>query len=373
MSALTRLFIALVVGILIGIGFSGLAAAQDQESDVIIGLPGKLRVATGEDFSFYFDAADGTTYGIVGETPDVQSQIDEYGQSNPVPTIKVWGKTQPSSVSPDITVIVAASVLGPDYILPSQRPTPVVPAAAVNDGPGANVRSGPGTDYPVIGGLAAGDTCDVIGRSTVPNWWELGCVDGLIGWVFGDLLTITGSTAATPYVDVAPPPPPTATPVPVATATPAPPAPPQAQVGQWLATYYGNTGLAEPLLISRIEGQGGQWPLNYEWSLNSPIPGTVPENNWSARWSGTFYFDPGDYRFLARGNTGVRVYINGQRVIEAWPNNQDTVSNVFHGLGGGTHQVTVEFFKQGGLAWVRAWWQKDNSTSGGGRYEHRDE
>lgn len=365
-----RLLLALAIGLLALGLLTGVAQAQD-DSDVVIGLPGKLRAATGEDFSYYFDANDGTTYGIVGESPDVQEQLDTYGKTKPTPSIKVWGKTQPSKSSPAITVIVASNVLGPDYTLPTQRPTPVVPVATVVDGPGANVRSGPGTNYPVVGGLRAGDTCDVIGRSTVPNWWELDCVNNLIGWVFGDLLSISGSTDAIPYVAVPAPPAPTATPIPVPTVAPAPP--PQAQVGQWLATYYGNTGLTDPALISRIEGQSGQWPLNYEWSLNSPIPGVVPADNWSARWVGTFYFDPGDYRFSARGNRGVRVYIDGQRVIDAWPNNQDTVSNVFHGVGGGTHQITVEFFKQGGLAWVRAWWYKDNSSGGGGKYDHRDE
>ena len=144
-------------------------------------------------------------------------------------------------------------------------------------------------------------------------------------------------------------------------------------MGQWLATYYGNTSLTDPAIISRVEGQSSQFPLNYEWSLNSPIPGTVPANNWSARWVGTFNFDPGDYRFTARGNDGVRVYIDGQRVINAWPNSQDTVSNMFYGVGGGNHQITVEYFKQGGLGWVRASWSKDNSSSGSGKYSHRDE
>ena len=126
MNLFTRYWIAFViVAITLG-GLTGVVNAQDT-SDVIIGLPGKLRAATGEDFSYYFDANDGTTYGIVGESPDVQEKLDQYGKSDPTPSIKVWGKTQPSNSSPGTSVIVASNVLGPDYTLPSQRPTPVVP------------------------------------------------------------------------------------------------------------------------------------------------------------------------------------------------------------------------------------------------------
>ena len=156
MNLFTRYWIAFVLVALMLGGLPGVVNAQD-ESNVIIGLPGKLRAATGEDFSYYFDANDGTTYGIVGESPDVQEKLDQYGKSDPTPSIKVWGKTQPSKSSPDTAVIVASNVLGPDYTLPSQRPTPVVPVATVVDGPGANVRSGPGTNFNRVGAVERGD------------------------------------------------------------------------------------------------------------------------------------------------------------------------------------------------------------------------
>lgn len=151
-----------------------------------------------------------------------------------------------------------------------------------------------------------------------------------------------------------------APPTPSPALPPTPPAPPSGRPpsGAWLATYFNNIQLAEPAAITRVEPRSDVFPLNYEFSLGSPVPGVVGEDNWSARWRGRFAFDAGDYRFLARGNDGVRVYINGIRVLNAWPNATDTVSNVFYGVGAGEHEITVEMYDAGGLAWVRAWWER---------------
>ena len=143
--------------------------------------------------------------------------------------------------------------------------------------------------------------------------------------------------------------------------TPSIPATPPAN--GWLTTYYNNLGLQEPVVFTRIEPRSDVYPLNYEFSLASPVPGVVGEDTWSARWRGRFYFSAGDYRFYARGNDGVRVYIDGIRLIDAWPNNADTVSNIFRSVGAGEHEMAVEMYDAGGLAWVRMWWEQLNSPT----------
>lgn len=147
-------------------------------------------------------------------------------------------------------------------------------------------------------------------------------------------------------------------PTPPAPSAPLQPPSGSAPGGAWLASYYHNTQLAGPAAITRVEPRGDVFPLNYEFSLGSPVPGVVDVDNWSARWRGRFTFDGGDYRFSARGNSGVRVYINGIRLLDAWPNATDTVSNIFRSVGAGEHEITVEMFDAGGLAWVRAWWER---------------
>jgi len=143
------------------------------------------------------------------------------------------------------------------------------------------------------------------------------------------------------------------------TATPVPPIVPSTPPrNAWLATYYNNISLQPPAVFSRQEPLSSGWPLNHEFNLDSPVPGVVNEDGWSARWQGRFYFQEGDYRFNARGRDGVRVYIDGIRVINAWPNSQDVVTNTFNAIGAGEHEITVDLYNLGGQAWVRAWWER---------------
>jgi hypothetical protein len=99
--------------------------------------------------------------------------------------------------------------------------TPSVPIATFNQG--ANVRSGPSTLFnPPIGSFAAGATADILGVTPAGDWYKIRYYNG-DGWVFSQLITVSGDTSRIP-VDAGPaiptltPVPPT--PVPV-TATPA--------------------------------------------------------------------------------------------------------------------------------------------------------
>jgi hypothetical protein len=106
--------------------------------------------------------------------------------------------------------------------LPSPTPAPigltVTPSTArvLVDGD-VNVRSGPGTDYAILGTLTAGTEARVTGRSG--GWWQID-YNGAPGWVFGEIVTAV-DTAGVP--EVQPPAAPTA--APTAAATPTSPAP----------------------------------------------------------------------------------------------------------------------------------------------------
>lgn len=77
-----------------------------------------------------------------------------------------------------------------------------------------NVRSGPSTSYEILGQLAQGEQARVIGTSRDLQWVVIN-FRGTQGWMFADLLLITGDLRSVPIID----PPPTPTPPP-ATATP---------------------------------------------------------------------------------------------------------------------------------------------------------
>ncbi len=102
---------------------------------------------------------------------------------------------------------------------PTETPLPA-PHIAV-DARGLNVRNGPGTLYPIVDKLSQGDEADILARNDNNSWWQVALNDGVVGWVYGDLVTASGPLDAVAVAqNVAPPP---ATPTPAATPTPEPP------------------------------------------------------------------------------------------------------------------------------------------------------
>lgn len=95
---------------------------------------------------------------------------------------------------------------------PSPTPEPA-PMVTVPDSSSTaiNVRSGPGVDYPVLDQFKPGQRAPVTGRNPDNSWWQVSLADNSLGWVFGELVQLSGAEEGIPVAE-APPPPPTATP-----------------------------------------------------------------------------------------------------------------------------------------------------------------
>ena len=132
----------------------------------------------------------------------------------------------------------------------------------------------------------------------------------------------------------------------------------------WNASYFNNTDLTGSAALVRGEPRGQHYPLDYNWGDGSPAPGVVNNDYFSGRWVGSFHFDAGDYTFQVNADDGARLYIDGIRVIDAWSDGYKQASNVFYGVGKGSHQITVEYYERTGGAAIQAWWWR--GTSGGG-------
>ena len=112
--------------------------------------------------------------------------------------------------------------------VPTDTPAPVARMTITNQV--ANVRSGPGTEYAVIGSVNQGMQFDVTGKNPAGDWFQFCCVNGEVGWMFSQLATVENAqlVAVAGNIPVAPP---TAIPAPVQptnTPVPAAPAPPPA-------------------------------------------------------------------------------------------------------------------------------------------------
>lgn len=92
---------------------------------------------------------------------------------------------------------------------PEFTPTPMATAtpqfAELTASSAANVRSGPGTNYPRIGQLRAGATYRITGKNDAADWWQID-YDSKQGWVSGSVASVSGNTGGISAVKVAPPP-----------------------------------------------------------------------------------------------------------------------------------------------------------------------
>lgn len=108
-------------------------------------------------------------------------------------------------------------------------PTPThVPGPKGRATTGVNLRAGPGTNYPKVGGLKEGESVEVLDRTGDGEWYRARLPSGQLVWVAADYITVESKIDAVPTImpaDVpATPtsPPPTYTPKPRLTNTPAP-------------------------------------------------------------------------------------------------------------------------------------------------------
>ncbi len=140
-------------------------------------------------------------------------------------TFRIEGDNLELRTAGDAIAVMATRRVEVD--LPAPAPEPTTPTGRVVGTQALNVRSGPGTVFPVIGVARLGDEGELVGRSADGRWWAVSIpsAPGGVGWVSADFVLATNAENV-PVMQGPPPPPPTPTPLPRPTATPVPPAQP---------------------------------------------------------------------------------------------------------------------------------------------------
>ena len=450
--------------------------------DRIYGLLGRLTPVTNATYSTQFTTPDGLVYGLVGETPDIESQIVTLAQAANVSAVKIWGETL-SIQSGGLPLIVVSGIMATEATT-----APVggaSDAVAVVNFNLVNLYAGPGNNYPKVGQVTQNQVCNITGRNGTRTWWQLTCADGTVGWIDARLVAVEGDTANVPIAAAQSVEPPTTPVAPTPTPTPVPTLAP-VTTSSWRAEYFDNAllsgspkstaevgdlnlnwGMGSPnasipadnfsarferqiqvtpgfyrftvdaddgvrvwlddqLIIDEWHGadnqvysvsrvlngahtlrveyfeasgmasirfsytavdQTRQWtaeyyagtqptgntvlrqpepasqtPLDMNWSYSSPLPDQLGVDYWSARWTGSFPFEYGDYVFRVNADDGVRVYIDGLLLIDQWRDGYKEVSNRFTGVGAGDHQIMVEYYERTGLAQVKLWWYRESGS-----------
>jgi hypothetical protein len=102
--------------------------------------------------------------------------------------------------------------------------TATEPVDSVTSEASANVRAGPGTNYPTIGGLQLGESAPVLGRNAGSDWFAIdyGLASQGQAWISAAVVSYEGDIADLPILPAPPPPPPTATSPPASNPAPGP-------------------------------------------------------------------------------------------------------------------------------------------------------
>lgn len=139
----------------------------------------------------------------------------------PRPLLPTFTPTPEATATPDLPTNTDTPVPPTEPPEATATETPPPAPRLIVSSP-ANIRNGPGTTYGIIGASNPGDEYDVVGKSSDNAWWQICCVAGQEGWIFGQLVQAENAAEVQVAQNIAPPPaPPTQPPPP--TAAPAPP------------------------------------------------------------------------------------------------------------------------------------------------------
>jgi hypothetical protein len=143
--------------------------------------------------------------------------------------------------------------------------------------------------------------------------------------------------------------PPTPTPVPPSP-TPVPPIPTRTpvRITEWRGEYYNNINLSgSPLVRNDVR-------VDFDWGKGNPAKG-ISADNFSVRWTRQLDFDARTYRFNIRVDDGVRLWVDGQLLIDHWSDGGMRTYSVERPMTQGKHDVRVEMYERTGRAAVSFW------------------
>jgi len=120
----------------------------------------------------------------------------------------------------------------------------------------------------------------------------------------------------------------------------------------WQAEYFPNRTLSGDPAVVRDEDA-----VFYDWGFEEARPALPSPDDFSVRWSGERYFHGGSYRFGLFADDGVRLWVDGELLVDQWHLGRGEYHSRVTPLTEGLHQVVVEYFEASGEAEIRFWWE----------------
>jgi hypothetical protein len=124
--------------------------------------------------------------------------------------------------------------------------------------------------------------------------------------------------------------------------------------------YFASIDLSGDPAVTRTESQiDFTWPDGTTPGTNSPAAG-VPTDGFSCRWTGELQVDRADaYRLVTRSDDGVRVFLDGVKVINNWTDHgaMDNLSEPLDLIPGRIYSLVMEMYENTGSAVARLSWE----------------
>lgn len=120
----------------------------------------------------------------------------------------------------------------------------------------------------------------------------------------------------------------------------------------WKSEYWANRYLSgNPTLVTNNKA------INFYWGEGAPASG-VPADNFSVRWSRQVTFESDVYRFYTQADDGIRIYLDGNLVLNEWHDSSGQGVYVVDLTLAGTHWLVVEYYDNAGAALAKFWWER---------------
>ena len=131
--------------------------------------------------------------------------------------------------------------------------------------------------------------------------------------------------------------------------------------GSWVGEYFNNPTLTGTPLLTRADPA-----VDFIWGTGAPSP-YLPADRFSARWTQVAAFLAGVYRFSARSDDGVRIFLDNTLVLDAWADHApDPPVSADVSVNAGQHAVRVEYYENTGAALIQVSWTPVTAQAGDG-------
>ena len=120
----------------------------------------------------------------------------------------------------------------------------------------------------------------------------------------------------------------------------------------WSVEFFANTDLRGTPEIT-----DDSYKVFFDWGLGKPRRAMPSANDFSARWTGQRYFHAGCYRFGLFADDGVRLWVDGELLVDQWHDGRAEYHSPITCLSSGYHQVIIEYYERMGEAEIRFWWE----------------